>query len=177
MTTGVALLDEAPPPTEELRRQTWFDDVERSLSRHPREWLSAVQQESLTKDRAWTLLNWVEDAASRVATENRSDRVVTSASALSLLEASPLDRRDVMVVASLVRRAAEVAGFDYPGLIRQGCALTGDLGEQCLQWLWWASSQVPVTHEEVGTGSRIHFRRKPTDIDVGALERWLDGSS
>lgn len=115
----------------------------------------------------------MEDAASRGVAERRPDLVETAAFAMSLLEPSPLDRRDVMVVAALVRRGADLAGADFPALVRSGCDRAGVLGDRCLQWPWWVSDVTPDTHEEVGTGSDFRFRRKPSHIHVDRLERWL----
>ncbi len=76
-----------------------LDDVDRSLGGNPEAWTAAVgpqvRGDGLTRDRAWVLLSWVEDAASQIVAERRGDLVERAAFAMSLLEASPLDRRDV----------------------------------------------------------------------------------
>ncbi len=77
------------------------------------------------------LLSWVEDAASLVVVERRPELVDRAAFAMSLLEASPLDRRDVMLVAVLVRRASTLVGLSFPTLVRNGCSRAGALGAQC----------------------------------------------
>lgn len=172
---ALALLD-GPAPAAGPNRADWFSRVEQSLGTEPGRWLGPALAGALDQDRAWRLLSWVEGAASAIADGRTPGRVSLAALAMSLLEASPLDRRDVMVVAALVRRAAEIAGLDYPQLVRAGCAAAGSLGEECLQWLWWASSEVPSTYEEVGSGASTRFRRKPSDIDIARLEGWLKGS-
>jgi hypothetical protein len=53
----------------------------------------------LERSEAWALLEWVESAASLVGEEGRADLVELTAFALSILEASPIDRRERMVVA------------------------------------------------------------------------------
>jgi len=163
---------------QETSRERWYAEVAASLTRDPAAWLSAVAHGTggeagpgLTKDQGWILLSWIEDLASRVTADPRPELVRTAAFAFSLLEASPLDRRDVMVVGALVRRASTVAGLDFPRLAREGCARAGELGDRCLTWLPRVSGTTPATHEEVLTGDGVAFERKPSSIDVDELLR------
>ena len=90
-----------------------------------------------------------------VVNERRKDLVRASGFALSLLEGGPLDRRDVMVVALLLRRACDLAGLDFVRLVTAGRRDAGDLGEACLPWLSAVvdtSPATPSTHEEVWRG-------------------------
>lgn len=175
MTLAVLDVLDSFPTDDSERRQAWLDEVERSLAAQPQAWLEEVgpevREDGLAKDRAWVLLSWVEDAASRIASERRSELVELAAFAMSLLEASPLDRRDVMVVAMLVRRASTLAGLPFPSLVRRGCARAGVLGASCEQWLLRITDATPSTHEESGEGRIFVFRRKPSTIDVERLEQ------
>ena len=179
MTSVLGLLDDPPDGSDADLRRVWLADVERSLTKHSQEWRAAVSLSEdpaqLSKDRAWSLLGWVEDVASLVVDERRPSLVEDAAFAMSLLEASPLDRRDVMLVGALVRRGADLAGLDFRALVTTGCHRAGVLGEQCLTWLLTVSDTTPATHEEVGEGTSFRFRRKPSDIDVNRLEKWLRG--
>ncbi len=161
------VLDRAP--TGEAPGAGWTADVERSLADAPDAWVAAVAAEGLSKDRAWVLLSWVEDAASRLVRERRRDLVERAAFAMSLLEASPLDRRDVMVVAMLVRRGTTLAGLPFDKPVSRGCARAGELGTRCEQWLLRITDATPSTHEEVGEGRDLRFVRRPTSIDPDAL--------
>ena len=120
------VLDDAP--TGDEPRAAWLADVERSLAGAPDAWVEAVGSDGLSQDRSWVLLAWVEDAASQLVRERRRDLVELAAFAMSLLEAGPLDRRDVMVVAMLVRRGSTLAGIPFEAPVSRGCARAGELG-------------------------------------------------
>ena len=168
--TGSVLdvLDRAP--TGEAPGAGWLAEVERSLADAPDAWVAAADSGELSKDRAWVLLSWVEDAASQLVRERRRDLVERAAFAMSLLEASALDRRDVMVVAMLVRRATTLAGRPFEKPVSRGCARAGELGARCEQWLLRITDATPSTHEEVGEGRDLRFVRKPSSIDTDALQ-------
>ena len=161
------VLDDAP--TRDEPRAAWLADVERSLVGSPDAWVEAVETAGLSQDRAWVLLAWVEDVASLVVRERRRDLVELAAFAMSLLEAGPLDRRDVMVVAMLVRRGSTLAALPFEKPVARGCARAGELGARCEEWLLRITDATPSTHEEVGAGSDVRFVRKPTSIDTDAL--------
>lgn len=170
------LLDRSPSSAHVAERRAWLADVERSLQERPTEWIAAAgppEDRSLGKDRAWVLLSWVEDVASLIGRETRAELVESAAFAMSLLEASPLDRRDVMVVAMLVRRAATVSGLDFTVHARRGCDRAGLLGARCRVWLLQVTDATPSTHEETGSDASFGFRRKPAGFDPAALERKL----
>lgn len=181
MSSVLDLLDGSPPMGADQPRSRWWREVERSLDSERSSWVRAVGPPGsggLAKDRAWVLLSWVEDAADAIVNQRREDLLRTTAFALSLLEASPLDRRDVMVVALLLRRASTLADLDFDRLVTAGCHDAGELGEACRPWLSRvvdSSPSPPSTHTEVREGSTLHFRRTPQDVDVDRLERWLHG--
>lgn len=124
---------------------------------------------SLGRDQAWVLLSWAEDAAATVVRRRDEDLVVRVVLALCLLGASPLDRRDVQVVAALLRRACDLAGLDFLALARTGCDAAGPLGRTCWGWLAHTSDRTPATREEVGAGGGFAYRRRPSGIDVDRL--------
>jgi hypothetical protein len=119
------------------------------------------------------LLGWAEEATGEAVASSRPVLLETVAFALALLEASPLDRRDVMIVGILLHRAAALTGADFEEHVRRGCARAGALGERCLEWLPRVTDRLPSTHEEVGHGPTFEFRRTPPSFDPAALERKL----
>ena len=179
MTSVLDLLERRPVEGGDGPGSGWHAEMTASLGSAQQEWLRAAGRpgsEQLSRDHAWVLLSWVESSVDPVVNERRKDLVRTSGFALSLLEGSPLDRRDVMVVALLLRRACTLAELDFVRLVTAGCRDAGDLGEACLPWLSAVvdtSPATPSTHEEVWEGSTVHFRRKPQDIDIERLERWF----
>lgn len=181
MTSPVPTMLDGSPTEEGHRRRSWLEDVERSLRRQPEAWLEAVgpvvREHGLAKHRAEALLWWVEETASRIVTERRSKLVELAAFAMSLLEASPLDRRDVMVVATVVRRASALAGLPYSRSVRRGCSQAGALGTSCERWLTQITDDISSSYEEVGSGRSVEFRRRPSTIDVARLERKFGRSS
>jgi hypothetical protein len=172
------LLDSYPDAGGEDRRREWASQVRESLEGRPEDWVAAVGPEGpsgLAEPRAWVLLGWAEVTAGEVVASSRPGLLETVAFALALLEASPLDRRDVMIVGILLHRAATLTGADFDRRVRRGCARAGALGARCLEWLPRVTDRLPSTHEEVGRGSAFEFRRKPPSFDPAALERKLTG--
>ena len=149
----------------------WWLEVAERLRSAPGDWIRSVEDEGLDTDRAWVLLGWVEDAASALVSTARADLLHAACFAISLLETGPLDRRDVMVVAMLLRRAAVQTGLDFGAAVRAGCAAAGDFGTRCAEWLSGVSDALPTTHEQVGTGRGARFRRLPSTIDTDELLR------
>lgn len=143
-----------------------------SLTDERTQWLERAA-EGLTPEESWELLGWVESAAGSVVAQERPDRVELVGFALSLLEDGPLDRREAMNLASLVHRACEVAGYDYPALVTRGARGAGELGRRALRWLPTVSPELPPTHLEEGAGRSFTFRRVPPSFDPVALEARL----
>lgn len=179
MTSVLDLLDRWPAEGGGPARSRWREEVAESLRSDQRGWVRAVGppgSEQLSRERAWVLLGWVETSADAIVNERSASLVRVVGFALSLLEASPLDRRDVTVVAILVRRACTLAGLDFARLVSRGCRDAGDLGTACAPWLSRVvdtSPSPPSTHEEIREGPSLHFRRKEQDIDIQRLERWF----
>ena len=175
---ALQLLDAYPSAGGDDPRRQWESELRASLEDHPDAWVAAVGTEAptgLAEPRAWVLLGWAEVATSDVVASSRPDLLETIAFALALLEASPLDRRDVMIVGILSHRAAVLIGADFERRVRRGCARAGVLGERCLEWLPLVTDRLPNTHEEVGHGRSFEFRRVPPSFDPAALERKLTG--
>ncbi|MQA77676.1 MAG: hypothetical protein GEV10_04210 [Streptosporangiales bacterium] len=173
MSAVVDALDRASPAHGNARR--WADEVQRSLRDDPGAWLEAAGRGELSRGRSRVLLGWVERSASSVVVSRSAELVEAGAFAMSLLEDGALDTRDVMVVASLVRRAADLAGLDFAGSVRAGCERAGDRGARCLEWLRRVSERTPPTHIEVGSGAHFRFQRVPSEIDTERLMRWAKG--
>ena len=170
------LLDEIPRGSEPTPTAGWFFEIERSLEEAPREWTSAILAiGELSDDHAWSLLSWIESAASQVVRSRSQTQLVTAAFAMSLALQSGLDRRDCSIVASLLRRAADLEGFDFSASVIEGCDRAGAMGREALALLLSAPAETPATHVEAGAGSSFSFTRRTPEFDVDDLERWLEG--
>ena len=155
------LLDAHPGDGVPALGSPWEAQVERSLRQDPSGWTA----EALSVGRAWVLLGWVEDAATRVVRSRDRELLRTAVSALVVVAAGPLDRRDVWVVAGLLRRAADLAGLRWDHAVDQLPGEPHPVGG--------VPADTPPTHEEVGAGSTFAFRRRPRSFDPVALERRL----
>ncbi|MFI6263066.1 hypothetical protein [Micromonospora sp. NPDC051006] len=170
------LLDEAPEALRQSPPEAWFHEIERSLEDAPQAWITAIAAiGGLSDEHAWSLLSWIESAASHVVRAHSRDALVTSAFAMALVLQGGLDRRDCSIVPSLLRRAAEIGGLDFSASVTQGCGRAGPLGQEALFLLVHASGETPATHVESGSGKSFSFERRKPDFDVEALERWLEG--
>lgn len=177
MTFPTEILDRQPAVTD-AAYQDWTVELQRSLDLACAGWVAALGppgSDKLPRDRAWVLLSWVEITACAGPEALDVERLETAAVAFSLLEASPLDRRDVMVVASLLRHVSELAGLDFAAAARRGCANAGDLGATCAGWLIGVSAALPSIFVHADDARSPTFRRVHQEIDVDRLERWLKG--
>jgi hypothetical protein len=174
--TVLELLDEIPAGEEPTRPGSWFPQIERSLEQSPDEWLSAVAAiGELSEEHAWSLLSWIEIAASHIVRTQSRATLVAAAFAMSLVLQSRLDRRDCSVVASLLRRGADLTSLDFAACVNDGCDRAGKNGREALTLLLNAAAKTPSTHAELGRGETFFFSRLAPDFDVESLERWLDG--
>lgn len=175
MNNVLLLLDEVPVdgqgPTSD-----WFARVERSLRDEPQDWLSAIARVGqMSDEHAWSLLSWIEVAASLIVRTRSPNGLVTSAFAMALVLRSALDRRDCAVVASLLRRASTLADLDFKASVTEGCNRAGAIGPPARHLLVHASANLPSTHAETGAGKAFVFTRLVPGFDVSDLERWLEG--
>ncbi len=169
--TILQLLDDA----DTVYDQAWYSALERSLGQRS-EWASAVVDAgTISDERAWTLLGWIEEAATELVRHRSRTTLVTAAFAMSLLSLSLLDRRDIIVVAMLLRRGATLADLNFIDAVTEGCDQAGELGQAAFILLTQAPSITPQTHLEIGQGDSFAFQPRPPDFDVAALERWLQG--
>lgn len=175
--TGVfGVLDQRGRTDDPQATRLWVADVAASLARNADAWLAragAEGDDGMTQHEAWALLGWVESAASLVVAERRPELVEAGGFALALVGAAPLDTRDAMVVASLLRRASSLIGADWEPLVTRGARRAGDLGARALTWLRRVSDEVPSTYTEMGEGASFAFRRVPSFFDPVALEQRL----
>lgn len=170
------LLDEIPPLPDEVRGGDWYSRIDESLRRDPADWLSAIERiGQLSDEHAWSLLSWIEVAASQIVRIRSRPGLVTTAFAMALVLQSALDRRDCAIVASLLRRASELADLNFRASIDEGCDLAGPAGQEARELLRHASGDLPSTHAEIGAGETFAFSRKEPGFDVADLERWLEG--
>jgi hypothetical protein len=176
MTSVLMLLDEVPSSPDVDSAGDWFVEIDRSLRRDPDDWQSSIDRiGSLSDEHAWSLLSWIEVAASQIVRTRSRLELVTTAFAMALVLQSALDRRDCAIVASLLRRASELGGLDFMASIAEGCALAGPLGQPAREFLAQASARLPSTYTEAGEGSTFTFARQGPGFDVADLERWLEG--
>ena len=171
--TMLAILDRWVSAGEPGHQQ-WSAELEASLRTEVQSWVSELGRldRPLSDDRAWVLLGWAESEASRAVTARRPDLLELALVAFCLLGASDLDRRDVSIVASLVRRAADLLDADYRTLLESACGRAGELGAE-RRWLALVSAATPSTHTEVWGGSVFEFRRVPVPFDPEALKSRL----
>lgn len=176
MTGVLPLLDEVPSSPGVDPAGDWFSQIDRSLRRDPDGWLSTIDRiGQLSDEHAWSLLSWIEVAASHTVRTRSRLQLVTTAFAMALVLQSSLDRRDCAIVASLLRRAGELVGLDFAASINEGCELAGTLGEPARDLLGHAPARLPSTHTETGAGETFTFARQVPGFDVADLERWLEG--
>jgi hypothetical protein len=174
MTSLLQLLDCSPRTPE--KNSDWGKELEASILRSPEEWLRAVRLGGgLSDARAWALLSWIETLASEVARTGSQEKIGLAASAMSLVCLSELDRRDLSLVASLLRRAAALSEAEYMSAVMEGCSRMGESGSEAEALLLNASASTPATHIESGSGQTFRFVRRPSEFDVQDLERWLEG--
>lgn len=133
----------------------------------------------LDRDTGWALLGWAERAASYVVRAPGVGGLLEQAVfAVTLLNNSEIDRKDVSVVASLLRRACVLIGEDPSAVAHR--VLERWSGEPSATLLSFVSGPavLPSTHEEVGQGDRFEFRRKPSSVDTERiLDWWKSGES
>lgn len=174
--TVLRLLDDLPAGGEATPTSAWFSQIERSLEQSPGDWIAAVEAiGGLSDDHSWSLLAWIETAASQVVRTRSRTTLATAAFAMSLALRSRLDRRDCSVVGSLLRRAADLAGLDFAASVAEGGGRAGSKGQEAMTLLLHAEARTPSTHVESGAGEMFAFARRAPGFDVESLERWLDG--
>lgn len=175
MRSVLLLLDDVPPE-DRVPAGDWFFTVACSLADRPQDWLTAIGRiGQLSDEHAWSLLSWIEMAASEIVRTHSPDVLVTAAFAMSLVLQSALDRRDCAIVASLLRRASVLAELDFAAGVSLGCEQAGANGQEAANLLLAASPKLPSTHLESGSGEAFVFTRAEPGFDVDDLERWLEG--
>lgn len=177
MRNVLLLLDEVPTSTaQEGVVDDWFFRVQNSLNTDRKSWLSVTARiGQLSDEHAWSLLAWIEVAANAIVRTRSRDYLVIAAFAMALVLQSALDRRDCAIVASLLRRAATLAGLDFTANVTEGCDRAGAIGQQARGLLVHASANLPSTHVETGANEAFKFMRTQPGFDVGDLQRWLGG--
>lgn len=176
MTSVLVLLDEVPNSSETGSSADWFSHIEVSLQRNPNDWVAAIARIGhLSDEHAWSLLSWIEIAASRIVRTRSLAHLATAAFAMALVLQSSLDRRDCAVVASLLRRASVLADLDYQVGVADGSNQAGANGPSAAGLLLHASPDTPSTHVESGAGETFAFTRLTPTFDVADLQRWLEG--
>lgn len=176
MTSVLRLLEDVPPPSEADPANTWFDRIEESLDRNPQDWNSALARvDGLSEGQGWSLLSWIEVAATKIGRTGSPRTLATAAFAMSLVLQSPLDQRDCAIVASLLRRASARTDLDFSAGVAEGCGRAGEGGRDARPLLEHSSPGLPSTHVESGAGHTFMFRRAGPQFDVDDLERWLEG--
>lgn len=170
------LLDEIPAGSEPDPGSGWFGRIAESLDRDPEAWMAAiVGVGELSDAHGWSLLSWVEVAASQVVRTRSSEVLVRAVFAMALVLESALDPRDCAIVGSLLRRACILVNLDYAACVIDGCNRAGVFGPRARDFLEHVSVNLPSTHFESGVGETFMFSRYAPDFDVADLERWLKG--
>jgi len=119
----------------------------------------------LTRDQAWALLGWAEGACSWAVRVGSPEIVEGVFQSLALLDGK-LDRRDLLLVATLARRAARRLDTDLEEVARSSQLV----GHPLLpEWIATATEELPSTHVEEGHGQSFAFRREPPGFDPTEL--------
>lgn len=126
--------------------------------------------DQLTPDQKWALLGWAEGACTWAVRCRSTDLIQRVVQALSLLDGQ-LDRRDILVVATLAHRAARRLGVTLEELSDSDQLPTGPPPPA---WVLGASEDLPSSYVERGEGSSFEFRREPSGFDPAALEELLN---
>jgi len=178
MTSVLSLLDEIPVGPSMVSLGDWFFEIEKSLTDDPQGWVSAVTEIGrLSDESAWSLLSWVETAATHVVRVRSQAELRAAVFAMAIVLHSDLDRRDCSIVGSLLRRASVLAGLDFRAAIIDGCGRAGAFGESAVSLLSAVQARTPATHVESGAGGSFVFARAEPGFDVDDLARWLNGES
>lgn len=168
----LVVLDGDSPRGNERLGGKWDREIESVLSsmassEHDRDLLS-----SLTKRRAWVLLGWADRAASRLTENDRIDRLSLALYALQFIGSSnSLDRRELFLVASVLRYAATCAGIDYEAALTDSLKqwMDGEFSRQ----LFDISHELPSIYTESIVDGKLVLDRRKSDIDMEALRQWL----
>lgn len=176
MKSVLMLLDEVPSGPEIGPAGDWYSRIDQSLRQDPDDWVAAIDRiGQLSDEHAWSLLSWIEVAASQIVRMRSRLELVTAAFAMALVLQSALDRRDCAIVAALLRRASELAGLDFTESVSEGSDLAGPMRQKARDLLLQAPATLPSTHAETGAGETFAFMRQAPGFDVADLERWLEG--
>ncbi len=158
-----------------LQDDDWYEDLESSLQHRSKAWVSFVNSGGFSQDQAWVLLSWVERSANRIGETGSSKVAKLACFAISLLDEGPLDLRDIMVVASLIRRSCVYHSLDFRSIAIEGTKLAGPLGAKTLEWLLKVPDTISSLHKEITTGDGIRFERMPQNLNLDGVMRWADG--
>jgi hypothetical protein len=93
------------------QQQPWDREVQFALNDR---WKRSAISDDLDHDRGWTLLGWCENAASVAVRTSDPELLELCVVGLSLVPLRHVDPREVKLVGSLVRRAAELLGLNWP---------------------------------------------------------------
>lgn len=120
---------------------------------------------SLGRSRSWALLGWAEGMASLAVREANPERLVYGLVALSLVDRSVVDERDVLLILPLYARAAQLLGLDCRTLVATAAGVADAPGRMWLAGVAFESAALPATHREVGSGRDFVFARILEDWD------------
>lgn len=137
---------------------------------------AAPGQHLLDRDASWVLLGWVERMATLAVRRNSADLLAAAVSGLTLADRSAIDERDVLVVSAVCGRAAELLGLDWEQLRLLADPLVDSAGRSWLAAIAGsATSGLPATYVESGSGVAFAFEREPVDHGLEAeLDDFLD---
>jgi hypothetical protein len=133
-------------------------------------------QHLLDRDASWVLLGWVERMATLAVRRNSADLLAAAVSGLTLADRSAIDERDVLVVSAVCGRAGELLGLDWEQLRLLADPLVDSAGRSWLAAIAGsATSGLPSTYVESGSGVTFAFEREPADHGLEAeLDDLLD---
>ena len=151
------------------QQETWDRTLRSALNDR---WSGAEPAEDLDKDHGWVLLGWCENAASIAVRTSDLELLETAVFGLSLVPRRQIDRRDVLLVGALIRRAVELLGVRWDDFRRRfddSRLLLGLIDE-------FPPQVSPVSHRELGSGSLFRFEKiRLTQMSEEELLRRLNG--
>lgn len=131
-----------------------------------------------TTSLCWVLTGWSEVAASRAVQTVDKALVASALAALIVADRSGrVDRRDLLTVAQLLRRAVALCSFDIDEVSATTSSLpsVGKNEEPVLDWFRQAEGIPTSTHREIAEGLDFRFERAQGGVDVDKLLRWANG--
>lgn len=152
-----------------------WDDWHESVRSHLKD--SSVQPSILTKQTAWILTGWSEQAASRAVQTGHSQLIIMGVDALAMVDDTKLlDQRDLLAVVGLLKRSAALLNLT-PKALYLAPLRESSSESPIVEAFRFMPERENLGHVETGEGPSFQFVRKQTNFDEGRILKWLDGGN